>query len=444
MKLLNEKIVLRAMKKILILLFLFISKEHVSAQLYFPPVIGSTWDTIGPNSLGWCQDKIDSLVDYLGNKNTKAFILLKDGKIVIEHYYGTFTQDSLWYWASAGKSLTSFVVGIAKQEGLLNLSDSTSKYLGSGWTICPSIKEGQIKILNQLTMTSGLDDGYDAYCTDDTCLRYLADAGTRWAYHTAPYTLLDGVIQNATGVTLNSYLQTKIKSITGMTGNFYQSGYNNVFFSKARSMARFGLLMLNQGNWAGTQIMTDTSYFNSMIRPSQQLNQSYGYLWWLNGQASFMLPGLQFVFPGPLSPNAPTDMYAALGKNGQVINVVNSQNLVWIRMGDSPGGGEAPTNFNDSIWQKLNDVFCSTTSIEENETAQSSFIFSNPTSDWLHILNKNIKKLAITYEIIDMLGNKIKSWKSCEEEQDVEISEIQNGLYILRIDLRAEKLIVTH
>ena len=209
MKLLSKKKVQRAMKKIFLLLFLIISKEQSVGQLYFPPVSGSAWDTISPTSLGWCQDKIDSLLDYLGNKNSKAFILLKDGKIVIEHYYGTFTQDSLWYWASAGKSLTSFVVGIAKQEGLLNLSDSTSKYLGSGWTISPPAKEGQITILNQLTMTSGLDDGYDNYCTDDTCLRYLADAGTRWAYHTAPYTLLDGVIQNATGVTINSYLQTK-------------------------------------------------------------------------------------------------------------------------------------------------------------------------------------------------------------------------------------------
>ena len=444
MKLLSKKKVLRAMKKIFLLLFLIISKEQASAQLYFPPANGSIWDTISPSTLGWCQDKIDSLVDYLGNKNSKAFILLKDGKIVVEHYYGTFTQDSLWYWASAGKSLTSFVVGIAKQEGLLNLSDSTSKYLGSGWTICPPVKEGQITILNQLTMTSGLDDGYDNYCTDDTCLRYLADAGTRWAYHTAPYTLLDGVIQNATGVTLNSYLQTKIKSITGMTGNFFPSGYNNVFFSKARSMARYGLLMLNRGNWAGTQIMTDTSYFNSMIRPSQQLNQSYGYLWWLNGQPSFMLPGLQFVFPGPLSPNAPTDMYAALGKNGQVINIVPSQNLVWIRMGDAPGGSEVPTNFNDSIWQKLNDVFCSTTSIDDSEISKSTFVFPNPVSNLLHINNRNSKKLAITYEIVDVMGNKIKRWISSEEKQEVGISEIPSGLYFLRIGLRSEKIIVSN
>lgn len=42
-----------------------------------------------------------------------------------------------------------------------------------------------------------------------------------------------------------------------MTGSFLPLGYNNVFYSNARSMARFGLLILNNGNWNGNQIMID-------------------------------------------------------------------------------------------------------------------------------------------------------------------------------------------
>ncbi|MBM3430824.1 MAG: serine hydrolase, partial [Bacteroidetes bacterium] len=93
-------------------------------------------------------------------------------------------------------------------------------------------------------------------------------AGTRWAYHNGPYTLLGNVIENATGQTLNSYTTQKLKIPTGMTGTFYQVGYNNVFFSNARSMARFGSLILNKGNWNGNQIMTDTAYFNDMVNYS--------------------------------------------------------------------------------------------------------------------------------------------------------------------------------
>jgi CubicO group peptidase (beta-lactamase class C family) len=111
-------------------------------------------------------------------------------------------------------------------------------------------------------MTSGLDDGVpDHFCTLDTCLIYKADAGTRWAYHNGPYTLLDEVVEQATGQTLNAYTTQKLKNPTGMTGAFVPVGYNNVYFSNARSMARFGLLMLNQGNWNGNPIMTDQAYF---------------------------------------------------------------------------------------------------------------------------------------------------------------------------------------
>ena len=78
---------------------------------YFPaPVAGSTWETIDPATLGWCPDRIDSLYAYLDANNTKGFMVLKDGRIVLERYFGTFVQDSIWYRASAGKTLTSTVV----------------------------------------------------------------------------------------------------------------------------------------------------------------------------------------------------------------------------------------------------------------------------------------------------------------------------------------------
>ena len=181
------------------------------------------------------------MYDLLEDSNTKVFIMLKDGKIVLEKYFGTFVQDSVWYWASAGKSLTSFLVGLAQEEGFLTISDTTASYLGDGWTACTAEEEEKITIRHQLTMTSGLDDYVpEPFCTLDTCLQYKADAGTRWAYHNGPYTLLDDVMEAATGQTLNSYFNQKVRIPTGITGIFLPSGYNNVFYSKPRSMARYG------------------------------------------------------------------------------------------------------------------------------------------------------------------------------------------------------------
>lgn len=196
------------MKKFSVFVVCVISFNLVYSQnLYFPPINNSYWETINPVSLSWNMNDTVQLFQYLDSCNTKAFIILKDGKIAIEKYFGNFNKDSSWYWASAGKTVTSFLIGVAQENGYLKISDTSSKYLGNGWTNCTLEQEQKITIRNQLSMTTGLDDEVvDNHCTNDTCLVYKADAGTRWAYHNAPYTLLDKVIVNSTGMDLNFFL----------------------------------------------------------------------------------------------------------------------------------------------------------------------------------------------------------------------------------------------
>ena len=403
---------------------LFLWAAISQAQTYFPPNTGNTWATITPAELGWCEDQIPELLTFLESNNTKAFIVLKNGKIVIENYFGTFTQDSLWYWASAGKTLTSYLVGIAQQNGQLSINNLSSSYLGSGWTSCTATQENNITVRNQLTMTSGLDDGVvDEYCTLPSCLQYLAPAGTRWAYHNGPYTLLDGVLEGATGQTLNGLVFSALKQPTGMDGFFIQSGYNNVYLSTARSMARFGILMQNGGNWNGNQLMTDGNYFQEMITPSQNLNNSYGYLWWLNGQSSYMVPGSQLVLPGMLFPHAPSDVYAALGKNGQFLNVSPSEGLVFIRMGNAPDNSLVPFVLNDQIWEKLNYVMCTPVAEESDEN-----FWLNQTATSVRI---NWPGKAFACEVLGADGKRIATFSS-KETAEFSTSLWARGVYFVK------------
>lgn len=435
------------MNKFLSAIISLVTAFNLNAQsLYFPPNTGNTWDTISPQTLGYCSDKIDSLYAFLDTNNTKAFILLKDGKIVLEKYFGTHTQNSLWQWASAGKTITAFMVGVAQQEGYLSINDTTATYLGKGWTNCTPEQEEKITILNQLTMTSGLDDGVtDPFCTDVNCLVYKANAGSRWAYHNGPYTLLDGVIENATQQSLNSYTTQKLKNPTGITGGFVPVGYNNVYFSNARSMARFDLLILNKGNWNGNQILTDTDYYNQMISTSQTINKSYGYLWWLNGKQNFMVPSSQIVFPGFVAPNAPADMISAMGKGGQFLNVIPSQNMVWIRMGDEPVNSLVPFLLNDNIWEYVNDLVCNPTAIQPNDF-ENNFVqlFPNPTND---IFNLKSNFLIVKVEIFNQQGQMVETLQAQNKEISVKIEHLPKGLYYLKTHLNngkigANKLIV--
>ena len=72
------------MKKFLF--FILVLNELSGQPLYFPPNNSNQWDTMSPQRLAWCDDKIDSLYNFLEASNSRGFILLKDGKIVLEKY----------------------------------------------------------------------------------------------------------------------------------------------------------------------------------------------------------------------------------------------------------------------------------------------------------------------------------------------------------------------
>lgn len=331
-----------------------IDQSTVAEAMYFPPSNSDTWETKTLSSLNWHQDKVQDLLSYLELKHSKSFMILQNGKVVMEYYFNGHTSTTPWYWASAEKTLTSTVTGIAEQEGFLNINNKVSQYLATGWTSAPLAKENLITCKHLLTMTSGLDDSLG----DDVSpanLQYKADAGTRWAYHNV-YVKLQDVVAAATGQSWSQYFNVKLRDKIGMSGSWVQSGDLSVYWSTTRSMARFGLLALNNGNWNGNQIVNQ-NYFQSAVSTSQNINLAYGYLWWLNGKTSYHLPQTQLQFNGKLIPSAPDEMYCAFGKNDQKIYVVPSKKIVIIRMGEAADNVNlALSDFDDVLWQKINAV----------------------------------------------------------------------------------------
>jgi CubicO group peptidase (beta-lactamase class C family) len=118
-------------------------------------------------------------------------------------------------------------------------------------------------------------------------------------------------------------------------------------------MARFGLLVLNKGKWNQTKVLSDENYYRQMVNTSQNLNRSYGYLWWLNGKESIIFPSLPNSFNTSLSENAPNDLFAGMGKNGQFVEIIPSKNFVVIRMGEAPDGSLVPISFHNEMWEKI-------------------------------------------------------------------------------------------
>ena len=325
-------------------------------ELYFPPINSDAWETKSISELNWNESQLQPLLDFLEDSDTKSFIILHNGKIVNESYFNGTNMLSNNPWFSTGKTLTAFMVGVAQEDGLLNVNDPSSNYLGDGWSSLTSEQENSITIKHHITMTSGLDYMDDLYCTDPNCLTFLYEPNSFWYYHNAPYTLTQSIISGALNSDFDSYFNLKLKSKIGMQGSWVQFGYNKFYYSNARSMARFGLLCLNEGTWDDEVILGDNTYFSEMTNTSQNLNPSYGYLWWLNGKSSFRLPNSTQSYSGKLIPNAPDDLIAGLGANDQKLYVVPSKKLVMVRMGgDGGGGGQLSlSDYDNMLWEKIN------------------------------------------------------------------------------------------
>lgn len=328
---------------------------NISNQMFFPEITGSSWETQSIASLNWNQSAVQPLKDFLVQNNSKSFMILVNGRIVMEEYFNGHTATTTWPWNSAGKTLVTAATGIAQQEGLLNINTRVSDFLGTGWTNAPLNKELLITSKHLLTMTSGLNDASNLVLP--ASLTFLADAGSRWSYHNVFQKLMD-VVAKASNQNFDTYFNAKIKSAIGMDGFWNNGVIFKIYHSNTRSMARFGLLALNKGKWNNQQILNQ-AFFNESISSSQTINPAYGYLWWLNGKSNYMVPGSQINFLGNLVPNAPVDMFAAMGAEDQRIYIIPSKNMVVVRMGDASDPSNpsfAVSGFDNAFWQRINSL----------------------------------------------------------------------------------------
>lgn len=319
-----------------------IASDATPAAYYYPPSSGDTWETADPAALGWDLALLEDALTYAASVDSTAVIILYRGKILLERYWQNWDAHSSQLIASASKSFTSFLIGMLKKDGLVDLDAPVSNYLGLGWSSAPADKEAMITVRHLLSMSSGLDDD----------LAYAADAGTVWLYNTPAYYKLGDVIASASGMSRDDFADARLHAAIGLQDTRWRP---NSLVSSARDMSRFGLLILSGGTWETTSLLDGATYLDEALNSSQTLNPSYGFLFWLNGKNSYLLPGNPARGgSGPMMPDAPADLVAALGAGDKKIYVVKSMDLVVVRHGGSTGEPAlAASGFDNVFWQKL-------------------------------------------------------------------------------------------
>lgn len=338
-------------RSLLVAIAFFFGADHLVSQEFYFPSPNKKWESVTPESLDWDVKKLEEVCAFVSETHGKSFLILQDGKIVVERYWTTAGAAHSQYVMSCGKSITAFLVGIAKEQNKLRLDQPVSDFLGTGWSKASPTEEKAIRIEHLLHMTSGLN----------TKLEYEGPPGTIWRYNTEAYQQLHPLLEKAVGTTMQEFSHRSLFEPLGMTNSRFRF---HSFVMNALDMGRFGLMILGRGQWNSQVIMEDQTFFNAMLDSSQNLNRSYGYLWWLNGKESYRIVGRQRgAIPGHLVPSAPKDMVSANGKGGQRIFIVPSLRMVVIRLGDTPvmsnfsprelATDGTQSKFDEQLWSKL-------------------------------------------------------------------------------------------
>ena len=250
------------------------------------------------------------LPDYVAMNRMVGLLILKDGKIVFEHYDFGFTPQTRWMSMSLAKSIVSTLVGAAILDGFIaGVHDPVTQYLPQ---LAGSAYEG-VSVRDVLMMASGVkwDETYVDPASDRRRLLEIQIAsskpgaifdlmktlprahepGTYFNYNTGETVLVGEIVQAATKMTLSDYLSQKIWSPLGMEAdalwyldspNGHEVGGSGVL-ARLRDFGRFGNFILGGAQIDGRRIVPDGWLAEATsAKPLAGITPpyGYGYQWW--------------------------------------------------------------------------------------------------------------------------------------------------------------------
>lgn len=308
------------------------------------------WEVVDAADVGLDAAVLETLAADAGAKGSNCFLVVRDGKIAGEWYWNGTGPDSTQEVFSVTKSVTSILVGIAADDGVLDVDDPAATWIPV-WAGTPAER---VTVENLLSNDSGrfwsFQSDYSTMLSAEDRTAYaigldqVAEPGTTWEYNNAAIQTLEQVLEGATGEPVTSFLEERLLDPIGMASSSLTTdpaGNAHTFFglqSTCRDLARFGWLVVQGGTWGEEQIVSE-EWLDLSLTSSQDLNPAYGYLWWLNEPteqaqtATDPNPSCDADERGPLAPGAPDDLVWALGLAGQVVQVHEASRTVLVRLG---------------------------------------------------------------------------------------------------------------
>lgn len=315
---------------------------------------------------------IDRLFAEDGAGETRALLVLHDGKIVAERYGEGVDPDMRQVGWSMSKTVTAVLVGMLVADGRLSLDRSAPvpRWQRTG------DPRGEITLRHLLQMRSGIrhqEQADPVYESPEVRMMYLDgrddmagwaevqpldhEPGEHFQYSTNSTVILGDIAtrelapngtpkerQQAMAEFVDARLAVPL-GMTSLVAEYDAKGSliaGSAFWATPRDWAKFGEFLRNGGRAGGVQVLPK-SWVSFMREPSPAA-PDYGALLWLNRDS-----GEERTVLAP--DDMPGDAFAAVGHLGQYVTVSPSQKLTVVRLGktDEPMRGELVSRLADIV-----------------------------------------------------------------------------------------------
>jgi len=243
--------------------------------------------------------------------NIHSMMLLKNGSRVFKASAYSFDEDTKENVYSVSKAFTSIAIGILIDKNLIKLDDYVLYFFKN--EVNKYLKEyEQLKIKHLLTMS--VPQTKDLFFELDKMKNVIepffnqpltAKLGEKFMYNNYATFILSAIVSKVTNKSLNDFLNENLYKIVGIKKpkwteiNNYSLGATELYIS-ANDMARFGLLLLNDGQWNDSRIVSK-DFLQEATKLQIKTNYDdlnfdydkygYGYLFWLNSFGDFRASG---------------------------------------------------------------------------------------------------------------------------------------------------------
>jgi CubicO group peptidase (beta-lactamase class C family) len=318
----------------------------INYEGYIPEALDDGWEISTPGQEGFSEEGLNEVYNNFYSEDLYpaiySLLIVRNGKLVAEAYCrDKKDRDRFHSIQSATKSITSLLVGIAIDQGLIDsVNQKVYDYIPEYFD--DDVNKREISIRDVLTMETGLDFDNDKHTVElinwkGSTLEYVLHKnliftpGTDWYYGDGNPQLLSGVIQKVTGKTEEEFARENLFEPLNISIYQWEKAADGLtigavgLWLRPRDMAKIGKLMVQDGMWEGRQIVSPDWIAESTRRQSS--HQNYGYYWY---------------------PWEEEDAYFAAGHGGQLIYVVPDQQLSIVITADSYSNSAAlASRFNE-------------------------------------------------------------------------------------------------